>query len=96
MDCDHTRRYCLGRCGRFLATKIHCRTKQSIEIENFFDWIVSTQSKNGVGTQVADHKKVTSILGTKDPLKMVSFASNKFKNIPTNLILNFGIKNSII
>ena len=26
---------------------IYFRTKQSKEIENFFDWIVSTQSKNG-------------------------------------------------
>ena len=50
---------------------------QSIEIENFFDWIVSTQCKSGGGTEVADHKKVTSLLGTIAPLKMVRFASNK-------------------
>ena len=53
------------------------RTKQSIEIENFFDWIVSSQSKSGGGTEVADQKKVTSVLGTITPLIMVRFGSNK-------------------
>ena len=53
------------------------RTKQSIEIEIFLDWIVSTQSKSGGGTEVADHIKVTSVLGTIAPLKIVRFASNK-------------------
>ena len=33
------------------------RTKQSIEIENFFDWIVSSQCKSGGGNEVADLKK---------------------------------------
>ena len=33
------------------------RTKQSIEIEDFFDWIVSTQCKSGGGNEVADYKK---------------------------------------
>ena len=53
------------------------RTKQSIEIENFFDWIVSTQSKSGGGIEVADYKKVTSLLGTIAPLKMVRDIANK-------------------
>ena len=56
---------------------MYIRTKQSIEIENFFDWIVSSQSKSGGGTEVADHKKVTSVLGPIAPLKRVRFASNK-------------------
>ena len=53
-----------------IRKKLHCyiqlaldicyisgRTKQSIEIENFFDWIVSTQCKIGGGNEVADYKK---------------------------------------
>ena len=52
-------------------------TKQSIEIENFFDWIVSTQCKSGGGNEVADYKKVNSVLGTIAPLKMIRFISNK-------------------
>ena len=41
-----------------LLGTVQCnRTKQSIEIENFFDWIVSTQSKSGGGIEVADYNK---------------------------------------
>ena len=57
--------------------RLDIRTKQSIEIENFFDWIGSTQSKSGGGSEVADQKKVTSVLGTIAPLIMVQFGSNK-------------------
>ena len=71
------------------------RTKQSIEIENFFDWIVSTQSRNGGGIEVADQKKVTSLLGTIAHLKMVLFTSNEVQNIITNLFMTFDIKKSI-
>ena len=59
------------------SMKYPYQTKQSIEIENFFDWIVSTQSKSGGGSEVADQKKVTSLLGTIAHLKMVLFTSNK-------------------
>ena len=53
------------------------RTKQSIEINNFCHWIVSTQSRNGGGIEVADQKKVTSLLGTIAHLEKVLFTSNK-------------------
>ena len=53
------------------------RTKQSIEIDNFCHWIVSTQSRNGGGIDVADQSNVTSLLRTIAPLKIVQLASNK-------------------
>ena len=53
------------------------QSNEWIEIENFFDWIASTQSKSGGGIEVADYKKVTSLLGTIAPLTMVRDISNK-------------------
>ena len=65
--------------------------KAITEIENFFDWIVSTQSRNGGAGQ----KRVTSLPGAIAPIKMDILTPNKVLNMATDLLLTSGMINSM-